>query len=170
MTLPWQGTRVVLVPTQFKVPIGSRLMSLSSSSSWKRLHGAPVKVSDHRQRSSGKKGHCSAYALDIVHPFTKHAALDVLQRLVVVDDPPGEGAAVDRSERSASHSLSQVLACLAPPPMVKKAQTPNPNPKPQLLNPKPYRSLADPFKESYKPHNPTRLLPDGVGMLANPLP
>ena len=81
----------------------------------KRPHGAPVRVRDHRQRSSGQKaivagyqmkksvvlplittemhpGEAIEFALNTIHPFTKDAAIDpdlqvVLQE--IVDDPAG---------------------------------------------------------------------------------
>ncbi|CAE7517169.1 unnamed protein product, partial [Symbiodinium microadriaticum] len=81
----------------------------------KRPHGAPVRVRDHRQRSSGQKaiaagyqmnksvvlplitaemhpGEAIEFALDTIHPFTKDAAIDpdlqvVLQE--IVDNPAG---------------------------------------------------------------------------------
>ncbi|OLP84362.1 hypothetical protein AK812_SmicGene34786 [Symbiodinium microadriaticum] len=151
MTLPWEGTRVVLavysVQGVDRIPADEfELMQLGfnpapvqtgdhADAPWqaptfalrteaadrKRPHGAPVRVRDHRQRSSGQKaiaagyqmkksvvlplittemhpGEAIEFALDVIHPFTQDAAIDsdlqaVLQELV--DHPK---AVCDRRE------------------------------------------------------------------------
>ncbi|CAE7809987.1 unnamed protein product, partial [Symbiodinium necroappetens] len=146
MTLPWEGTRVVLavysVQGVDRIPVDEfeQLLQLgfkpapvhtgdhadvpwqiptfaltTEDADRKRPHGAPVRVREHRQRSSGQKaiaagyqmkksvvlplittemhpGEAIEFALNVTHPFTKDAAIDadlqaVLQQ--IVDDPAG---------------------------------------------------------------------------------
>ena len=152
MTLPWEGTRVVLAVYSFqgvdRIPADEfeQLMQLGfnpapvqtgdhADAPWqvptfalrteaadrKRPHGTPVRVRDHRQRSSGQKAFAAGYqmkksvvlplittemhpgeaiefALGVIHPFTQDAAIDsdlqaVLQE--IVDHPK---AVCDRRE------------------------------------------------------------------------
>ncbi|CAE7754369.1 unnamed protein product, partial [Symbiodinium microadriaticum] len=157
MTLPWEGTRVVLavysVQGVDRIPADEfeQLLQLGfnpapvqtgdhADAPWqvptfalrteaadrKRPHGAPVRVRDHRQRSSGQKaiaagyqmkksvvlplittemhsGEAIEFALEAIHPFTKDATIDsdlqaVLQE--IVDHP---AAIRDRRESLLQH-------------------------------------------------------------------